>query len=210
MILLMTLNSGTNVIPPVVIAKNILIIGDSTLAAHACRTQSIADIIFNSSELSQGYTASSIAYPGDKIQDQQTKWNNLTTKTNYDIIFIQVGLNNCSPSYTTAQNITALQSLVDSVKNGKKTTGKIVISCMIPARQRFVDLGWTEGYQKWLDLNNAMMTGITNVDFRNDLHVATMNDGNGNLKSIYDCGDHIHENNDGANIIKNAFRTYIF
>lgn len=78
---------------------------------------------------------------------------------------------------------------------------------MLPCKQRWTDLGWANGQSNWIALNNAIMSTITNVDKRLDSHVAVLGDGNGNLKSEYDSGDHIHENDAGAVVIKDAWRS---
>lgn len=77
---------------------------------------------------------------------------------------------------------------------------------MLPCRQRFIDLNIVNGQTNWEALNNAIMTTITNVDARVDSHVAILDDGTSNLKAMYDSGDHIHENDEGAKVIANAWR----
>ena len=81
---------------------------------------------------------------------------------------------------------------------------------MLPAKQRWIDFGMVNGQSNWLALNNAIMSTITGVDKRNNYHVALLSDANGNLATQYDCGDHIHENQAGADIIIQGFRNLIF
>ena len=85
---------------------------------------------------------------------------------------------------------------------------------MLPAKQRWLDLGLVNGQSNWIALNDAIMgigsSPITGVDKRNNYHVQLLSDGNGNLSSQYDCGDHIHENQAGADIIAQGFRNMIF
>lgn len=186
----------------------VMILGDSTLSAYNCRTTSIAEELFTVQENTNGYQAFTLAFPGSSINQQLTAWNADTNKLNYDIIIVQVGLNDIEPNINTT--LTNYQNLITAINSGKKSGAKVVVSCMTPARARFEQIPITDGYSKWLQLNNAIMTTITGVDVRNNYHVALLNDGNGNLATQYDCGDLIHENQDGADIIITGFRNIIF
>ena len=81
---------------------------------------------------------------------------------------------------------------------------------MIPCKQRLINVyGATNGlvsYNKWLAMNSAIMNTVTGVDYRISRHCDLLNDGSGNLASVYDCGDRIHENNAGRKIIAGEFR----
>jgi len=207
--------------------KRVVISGDSTLAAFACRTDTIASHLFTSDEQTDGKTAVNIAVPGHTINQQLATWNTLSyaVKKSFDFIIIQIGLNDI---YNTAitQCISNLQNYVNTVNSSKKTGAKIILSCMLPCKQRWIALN-TPGFdpylqndpvvtqQNWIDLNKSIMNqntslpNITGVDFRNNYHVSLMDDGNGNLKPAYDCGDYIHENQAGADIIIQGFRGYL-
>lgn len=186
--------------------KKIVILGDSTIAAFSCRTTTVASHIFSEFEKSEGFDAVSLAVPGHTINQQLTEWNNYSEKQNIDIIIVQVGLNDLNQSSSTI--IANYQALIDQINATRKPGAKVVISCMSPARENLS--AWPNGYSNWLALNNAIMTTITGADYRNDYHVSIMSDGNGNLKSIYDCGDHVHENQAGADVIVQGFRNVIF
>ena len=193
--------SGNNV------SKNVMLIGDSTIASFSCRSTSLAQNMFTSSEISDGWNATSIAAPGNTINQQLTAWNNHSLKTKYDYIIIQIGLNDMNTNISTT--LSNYQNLINQVNLTKKQSAIVFISCMLPCKQRFIDLGLVNGQSNWVALNNAIMTSITGVNKRNNYHVPLLDDGNGNLKAIYDCGDHIHENQAGADIIITGFRSLL-
>ena len=196
--------SGT----PILTGKSVALIGDSTITNYACRSQKISDTLFNSTDISNGWTATNLAVAGQTISQQLTVWNNNSNKVTYDIIIIQVGLNDMSTA--TATTLTNYQNLINQINATKKAGAKVYISCMLPCKQRFVDLGIATGQSNWIALNNAIMgSTFTGVDGRNNYHVSLLDDGGGNLASAYDCGDHIHENQAGADIIIAGLRTMI-
>ena len=196
--------SGT----PILTGKSVALIGDSTITNYACRSQKISDTLFNSTDISNGWTATNLAVAGQTISQQLTVWNNNSNKVTYDIIIIQVGLNDMSTA--TATTLTNYQNLINQINATKKAGAKVYISCMLPCKQRFVDLGIATGQSNWIALNNAIMgSTFTGVDGRNNYHVSLLDDGGGNLAAAYDCGDHIHENQAGADIIITGFRTMI-
>lgn len=183
-----------------------LAIGDSTIAPGNGKAYGIADIFFTTEEKAAGNICHSQAVPGDTIAGQRAIWNANNNKTQYDWVVVQIGLNDMD---TTDINgtIGAYQDFINSIRSGGKAELIIVASCMLPCKQRWTDLGWANGQSNWIALNNAIMSTITNVDKRLDSHVAVLGDGNGNLKSEYDSGDHIHENDAGAVVIKDAWRS---
>ncbi|KQR93287.1 hypothetical protein ASG01_08805 [Chryseobacterium sp. Leaf180] len=205
--------------------KRIIISGDSTITSQACRSEPISNFIFTDSEKNEGYFAENIAVGGNTIQQQNTIWNNLTSdkKKSFDFIFIQVGLNNCANGNSSVV-IAALQSYVNDVNATKNADAKIILSCMLPCKYRWTYLNDSgilpnnpvQSQQVWTDLNKAIMNqnsslpNISGVDFRNDYHVTLLADVNGNLNPIYDCGDYIHQNQAGADIIIQGIRNIIF
>lgn len=189
--------------------ESVVLLGDSTITSQACRTETIAEILFTPTEQSQGWSAHNLAVGGHTINDQLAVWNAYANKTDHDIIIIQVGLNNMGANIS--DTLSQYQNLVNTVNSTKKAGAKVFISCMLPCKQRWVDLGMMPGAQSnWVALNNAIMTTITGVNKRNDYHVSLLDDGSGNLAAAYDCGDHIHENLAGAEIIRDGFRLMIF
>ena len=191
-----------------IIPKSVVLIGDSTITNYACRPDTIASRLFTTQEISQGWSATNLAVGGHTINNQLSVWNSYSGKQNHDIIIIQIGLNDMNTA--SATTIANYQNLINTINSTKKSGAKVFISCMLPAKQRWIDLGWVNGQSNWLALNNAIMSTITGVDKRNNYHVALLSDANGNLATQYDCGDHIHENQAGADIIIQGFRGLIF
>ena len=203
---------------------NVLVSGDSTMAAFACRTNSIAQNLFSTQEQLLGKSAFSIAVSGNTINQQFTAYNNLNegSKKTADFTLVQVGLNDCVAG-NSSQSIADLQNYVNIINNSKKSGSKIILSCMLPCKYRWTYLNDsgilpnnpTLSQQVWVDLNKAIMNqntslaNITGVDYRNNYHVGLMDDGNGNLKTELDCGDYIHENQTGANIMITGYRNII-
>lgn len=194
---------------PITDVRKVVISGDSTLDAYACRTETIASKLFTGNEISEGYLAVNIAVQGHTINQQLAVWNNLTNKTEFDCIIVQIGLNDMNGELSNI--LTNYQSYINQINSTKRSDAKVFISCMLPCRQRWVDLGlFPTAQNNWEALNSAIMTSINGVDKRNNYHVALMSDGNGNLATQYNCGDNIHENQAGANVIIQGFRKMIF
>lgn len=179
------------------------VIGDSTIAAG-----------YGGLLVPQYITAfspiTSVAAAGDTIKGQMTKYSALTNTMDFDVVVIQIGLNDMASNQTTETVLTNYQNLVSLVRSNTNPRCKVYVAKMLPCRQRFIDYyGATAGLvsqQRWLDLNNFIMNAVTGVDGRIDSHVPLLDDGNGNLKLEYDTGDHIHENVAGRQIIANAWR----
>lgn len=183
---------------------NLGVIGDSTIAAYAGGA-------LIPTYVPQFLPITSVATPGDTIQGQRTKFAALANHTDYHVVIMQIGLNDMNPSGQATQDvISSYQSFVDYIRGVVSPRCKIYVAKMLPCKQRFIDvygeINGAASQQRWLDLNNAIMNTITNVDGRIDSHVPLLDDGNGNLKLEYDTGDHIHENVAGRQIIANAWR----
>lgn len=154
------------------------------------------------------------AVAGATINDQLTTWKADTRKSKYDFITVEIGLNDLDPSESAAIALGRYQILIDSINLVKKSTAVVVAATMTPCKTRLITVyGATNGlvaYQKWLDMNDAIMgngaNAITGVTYRVNSHTASLNDGAGNLAGAYDTGDGIHENNAGRLIIANAYR----
>lgn len=192
-----------------------LIIGDSTIAAYGGQL-GIDSFLIENSDILIGNTCYNQAYPGHSILQQRDVFLSDSQKSNYDYIIIQVGLNDVNVVSESSETvITRYQTLVNTINNYKKPTAKIIASCIIQAKQRYIDtMGSVNGlasYQKLLDLNSAIMgtgtvTTITGVQYRNNSHISIIDNGNGDIKDIYDTGDNIHINNAARSIIGKIWR----
>jgi len=193
-----------------------LLIGDSTIAAYA-GGDGIETFLLEPADTFQGSTILNQAVPGNTIDQQLTIYNADSNKATYDWIIVQIGLNDILPTSETAATVIArYQNLINTIYATKKASAKIIVSTMLPCKQRFIDLvGAVDGalaQQKWVDINNAIMGGganpVINVDFRNNDHVLPLSDGNGNIAKNYNVasGDNIHENNNGRMVIASAMR----
>ena len=164
------------------------------------------------------YNCIDVAYAGDKISAQGTKWAAVSAarKATVKSVVIMAGLNDIA-DYATASAATILgrlQTLVNTVASDCPTAS-IYVATMTPAKQRWIDLfGAGDGatcYQLWQDINTGITGGganpITGVTGRISAHTAALNDGSGNLSSTYDSGDHIHETNAAREIIADYFYT---
>lgn len=198
-------NIATQEVIPVSEFKNILISGDSTMASYY-RDYTIADKFFSEIEKTYGYTAFSIAANSSTIANQLSAWNLFQNKSELDLVVVQIGLNDCELSGDIIANY---QNYINQIISSKAQKTKILISCMLPCRLRW-GINQT-AIQNFNLLNSAIMDGtITGVDFRNNKHVSKLGDLNGNLLPFYDIKyDHIHENEYGAQIIRNSIRETI-
>lgn len=190
-----------------------LVLGDSTVATHAGGTQ-ISSFLYTEDQLNDGWKVTSIAVPGHTIAQQKKVYLSTESRGTVDYTLVQIGLNDLHPDEASSVAIARLQDLINTINSNKKAGSKVIISAMIPCRKRLIHLyGATKGpisQQKWIDMNKAIKgngpTPITGVDYRISSHVALLDDGDGNLKRIYDTGDHIHQNNAARKINARVWR----
>jgi len=204
MMLLMTISESKNQNTK----KKFLISGDSTIAAYACRSSSIASELFTTNEVDQGFSAQNIAVPGHTINQQLASWNALVNKSTFDVVIVQIGLNDVEQNINTV--LSNYQNYINKIRSDIRTDAEIWISCMLPAKKAYLDVNKPQAYENWKTLNTAIMTTINNVDKRNNYHVTLLGDGDDNLATQYNCGDNIHENQAGADVIITGFRSMIF
>ncbi|WP_144618844.1 SGNH/GDSL hydrolase family protein [Acinetobacter pittii] len=183
---------------------NIGVIGDSTIAA-GYGGQLVPSYIPEFTPIT------SVATPGDTILGQRQKFSSLTNHKSYDVVLMQIGLNDMNVStQSTATVMANYQSFIDYIRGVVNSRCKIYISQMLPCRQRWFDLyGETNGalsQQRWIDVNYAIEHTFTGVDGRITAHVDILKDEVGNLKAEYDTGDHIHENPAGRQVIATAWK----
>jgi hypothetical protein len=192
------------------------VLGDSTVAytnaaVSLPSTQTVASFVGG---LVCG--AADISNAGDRIADQKTKWTALPSKTELEVVIVQIGLNDVrsrvgANTATTAQVITDLQDLINTINADKPADCKVYVSQMTPCK------AWLDGatnptaaYAAWQDVNTAIAGGgatpITGVDGRITSHVAALSGAGDTLDAKYDM-DGVHENNEGRFIIAQAWRT---
>lgn len=196
------------VAPPPPAKVSILSIGDSTIAA----THGGKIIPAYTPDIYNGVT--SIAMSGDTVLGQTAKFNDLAVTNGFDVVVMQIGLNDMYPNVqSTATLLANYQNLINLVRSKVRTDCKIYISKMLPCKARWVhpDVADRIGdpvaaQQRWLDLNHAIMNTFTNVNGRISSHVPILDDGQGNLKVEYNIGDDIHENIVGRQVIANAWK----
>lgn len=192
-----------------------LLSGDSTLAAWAGQN-AVASYLISNIDITQGSSLIDISVGGQTILQQKAIWDARSDKNTFDYVIVQVGHNDLADPISTI--IGRLQSYVDSINSTKKSTCKVIVGTLTPARKRYdLDVPSGLGYNNWLALNNAIMgvgsTIITGVYFRTNIHTLSIQDFdtvesniNGRLARIYDTGDGIHENNDARIIIANSYK----
>lgn len=168
--------------------KEIVLLGDSTMASHTSGPAITSLLAYNGS-WADGSDAS------DTIAEQKTAFlvlgNNKT-----DAVFLMVGLNNVVPM-TTPGILTAYQDLIDTIRTTIGVSHKIIMMTMIPC-QYVTDA-------QYLALNEAIRgqgaSPITGADGYIDTTTTALNAGDGTLAVAYDIGNHIHENEAGRQII---------
>ncbi|WP_296205608.1 SGNH/GDSL hydrolase family protein [Psychrobacter sp. UBA3962] len=182
------------------------VIGDSTIAAGYGGL-----VIAEYEEKLQPFT--SVAQGSDTILGQTSKFSALTNTQEFDVVIMQIGLNDMGSTYTLEQTKTQYQNLINKVKSMVKPSCKIYIAKMLPCKARWTHPDVADRFpnpeypqNKWLALNDAIMTEFTGVDGRIESHVPILDDGEGNLKAEYDTGDHIHETPAGRQVIATAWK----
>ncbi len=185
-------------------------LGDSIVATA---TGGDAPVIF------ADYTnATNLAVGGNTIDQQKSAWNSYGGQATAEFVLIQVGVNDCL-SYAEAASVAMAryQLLVDQIRADVGASVPIIISKMLPAKQRWIDLlGATNGAtaQIKFEAMNEAITGngafpVTGIDYRLTAHYDALDDGSGDLLTIYDSGDHIHPNNNGRYVNGRYFKQAI-
>ena len=192
----------------------------SSLRAYALGNSTVGPAFGQPSVISLVTTSNTkvnVAVPGDTIAEQKADWNSLSVNSlGTAWVVLQVGLNDLNPAVgTTASKIAEIQDLVDTIKAdiGSKP---LYIAKMLPCKERLVDVYGAAtaalSQQRWVDMNEAIAgngsSPITGVQGRIVSHVPLMDDGLGNLKAVYDLGDHIHPNTAGRQIMATAWEEF--
>ncbi len=191
----------------------ILILGDSTIGYYpqGVNCNNCSDYLQNTK------TILDLAVTGFTIAQSKTALAAVAValKSSMKTVFIHVGLNDCDPAVETATTIAAYQDLVNTVKGVVAVGAKIIGCAMIPFKQAFIyRYGADDGllaYQKWLDVNEAIMGGgaspITGLTLAVNSHSIAMNDGTGQLAAQYldVTGPDYHENEAGRILIKDMW-----
>ncbi len=188
--------------------KRVAIVGDSVTAAYWGYNPT--------AEFVNQIAATTLAVPGHTIAQQKAVWLALSDadRASFQCVIVQIGLNDLSNVTTTSASIAGIQDLITTIT---ASAPNVIVSQMTPVKQRMIDMyGGVDGliaYQKWLDINEAIggggATPITGVSGRVTAHVATLNDGAGNLAAAYDTGDHVHPNNAGRQVNAAAWQAAI-
>lgn len=187
------------------------ILGNSTIASYLGQNE-VAFYILTDNEISKGITITNDAVAGHTIAQQMAVYLADVNKSNYNWVIVEIGLNDLNPAESAITAIARYQLLIDTVRFYAPTS-KIIAGTMTPCKQRLIDLyGAVNGlvaYQKWLDMNTAIMTTVIKIDSRTNMHTALLNDGAGNLAIRYNLGDNIHETNEARQIIGNEYRVVL-
>jgi hypothetical protein len=192
----------------------ILIIGDSTIGYYpqGVNCNNCSDYLQNTK------TVLDLAVTGYNIAKSKTALAgvDVSLKRTIKTVFIHVGLNDCDPSIATATTIAAYQDLVNTIAAAVAVGAKIIGCTMIPFKQALSNRypgSEAAAYQKWLDVNEAIMGGgaspITGLTLSINSHTTAMNDGDGNISAQYldVTGPDYHENEVGRILIKNMWLT---
>ena len=197
------------------------VMGDSTVAVTVPtlpNTMRISDLVGG---LVCG--AADIAESGRYIADMLSFWNAITDKSAFQVVIVQIGLNDVkgrvgANTATTATVIADYQNLIDTINTDKPAGCKVYVAALTPCKV-WLDaaVNPSAAYAAWLAVNEAIagngLTPITGVDGRITSHVAALNDGAGNLLPIYDhevqagFAGGVHESNEARIIIAQAWRT---
>lgn len=196
-------------------------LGDSTVAAGKITSGLLADtrpvsgFIFDAE-----FGVADVSKIGDKIADQKTLWTAIADKTKLEAVLIQIGLNDVKTyiggnTKTSAQVIADLQDLVATVRAAAPAGCKIYVCGLTPCKV-WLDAATNPAaaYAGWQAVNEAIAgsgsTPITGVDGRITSHVATLDDGSGNLAAAFNtAGDGVHPNNWGRWQVAQAWRAQL-
>lgn len=188
------------------------VIGDSTIASYSSASGVNVASLIREVEWNESKLIRSLALGGDTIAGQNAKWNSFAEKSGLEWVMVQIGLNDIDPDTPTATSISLLQDLIDDVVATKPADCEVIVGQMIPCYARMITRygnSAPDAYVKWLAMNEAIAgegsTPITGVDARVTSHVPLLDNGTGYLRTEYDSGDGIHPNNDGRQIIADAW-----
>lgn len=184
---------------------SLLALGDSTIAAG------YGGEVVPSYRSDRFSPIASTAAGGSTISAQKSKFLGLTDYSSYDVVIIQIGLNDTSTP--TDELLSKYQDLVDTVKSKVTPSCKVYISKMIPCKGRTYDPDRTDltpeqqalMWGNWLTLNYAIINSIKGVDGRIQTHNDELDRGDGWLKPEYDTGDGIHQTPSGRQVVADSW-----
>lgn len=191
-------------------AKGLIVLGDSTVATYSSYSAVASYLTDSNSDAVADYFDLSVA--GETIAQQKARFDAVAAACTLinGYVIVQVGLNDLAPAEAASVAIARYQDLVTAIE---AKGAAVVVATMTPCKTRLISLYGASGptaYQKWLDINTAITGGgaspITGQVASVSLHTTALNDGSGNLRSEYDTGDGIHENNLGRAIVADAWK----
>jgi hypothetical protein len=204
---------------PTATQPEIVVLGDSTIGSWG-REITVAHDIYTTDQRWTRPGIGMLAVIGDTAQGQQAKWDVSGPgeafwhpNPNLHAVIIEIGINNILLGDSEATARTRIQALIDDVHTTRPDV-KIILAKMIPIKG-YLDANFGGSaaamFTEWQNLNADVAgsgpANFTSVDARITAHEATLNDGTGALKTLYDIGDHLHENNDGRTIIAGVYKT---
>ena len=156
----------------------------------------------------------SIAFPSDKIQDQQAKWAALSSelKLTFDYVININGNNEITYLKPVADSVAVYQSMMNDIRSSIKSSCKIVCCTLTPTDYyKLANVGHeAETVANRAAFNEAIKgngaSPVTGQDVIVIDHTTVMDDGAGALKSIYfeNGTDRLHPNFAGREIVVGA------
>lgn len=145
----------------------------------------------------------SIATPGDRVDQQETKYSANTHKTTPGYFVIDCGRNDIFQGATSSTVLARLQSLVNTIR-AAKPTGKVVVVKQTPCKTYLDGLG-AGYYTTWQNVNTGIST-LTSVDAVVDANTELTN-GSGDPKDKYNSSDGVHLSQLGKEYVVSLVRT---
>lgn len=188
----------------------ILAIGDS-IVANGYGQNGIYDYVLNSDDLANGATISSQAVQGADINNQRDFFLADPNKATYDVIFMQIAINNLGGGGDYDGTYFQYQRFVNDLKSNGKAGLILILSLMTPARELLITRGNAQEYWEQLnaDIAGISSTPITGADGVVTQHVGIIGDSQYNIKPQYKISgmdDGIHINNSAKSIIGGLWR----
>lgn len=186
-----------SVFPLCTVDGNIAVIGDSTISGYPNYPRLSTNLPVGS-----GYTTTDISSPGDTLAGQLEKWNALSAgdKASLNYVFVQIGLNDLDKTVEMFRE--QYNTLIAHIRQDAPNA-KLILGTMLPCKKRFQDTPGVDlqiVWNRWKSANEDIKNGYYDCDHIAYLHTDALGIDD-NLRSEYDHGDHIHENQEGAKII---------
>jgi lysophospholipase L1-like esterase len=187
-----------------------VMLGDSTTAAYSGTSALVGGWIYTAAEASSRLGILSLATTAETCVQQLARWQASSARGNSDVAWVSIacGINDINGGASAATVRTRIQNIVDDINTNNPTAAVLLIP-MTPAAGTF-DAG---ELIIWDAVNDSIIGGASPITgsnlVRGSIWTELENGSTGALKSQYDTGDGIHENDAARLYMAGVYRALL-